>query len=249
MTVRIIAVLLAFVFLAPQVAASRGACIPLKTYMSLTDVAYISTSPDGSRIVYTSQERGNWQAWVADADGSHRRQLTNGADSVDGAWWIPGDAHTILYSMSHGGSGVDQLYTIRDDRPGSAALLPNEKTVTHVLDAFSPDGSKIAFSSNRRNDQAFDVYVLDRKTGVARRVYTSTHSAYATDWSPDSEKLLVHVVYSPYDADLYTVDLRTGNSRALTTHSGQANFDSAKFTHDMRGVICISDLHNEFHAI
>ncbi|HEY1727017.1 MAG TPA: S9 family peptidase [Candidatus Baltobacteraceae bacterium] len=241
--------LLALLLLVPQTAAGSSPGIPLKTYLSLTDVAWISTSPDGLRIAYTSEESGSWQLWVVDTDGSHRRQLTRGVDSVHGAWWIPGDAHTILYTMSHGGSDVDQLYTIRDDRSGSVALLPHEKNVTHLFGAFSPDGSKIAFSSNRRNEQAFDVYVLDRKTATARRVYTSTQSANATAWSPDARRLLVQVVHNPYNADLYAVDLRSGRPTLLTPHTGEANFDSSQFTPDMRAVVCVSDLHNEFHAI
>lgn len=249
MTYRTIAALFAFLFLAARTAAGSSSGIPLTTYMSLTDVAFLSTSPDSSRIAYTSKETGNWQLWIANLDGSHRRQLTNSADGADGAWWIPGDAHTILYSSSHGGSGVDQFYTIRDDRPGSSPLFPSEKNVTHVFGSFSRDGSKIVFSSNRRNEQAFDVYVYDRKTGTAQRVYTSAYSAYATDWSADGQTLLVQVVYSPYNADLYTVDLRTGKSRLLTAHTTQANFDSSQFTPDMRGVVTVSDLHEEFHAI
>jgi dipeptidyl aminopeptidase/acylaminoacyl peptidase len=244
-----VAALLALVLSMPHAAVSRSAGIPLQTYLSLTDVAWISASPDGSRIAYTSEESGSWQLWVANADGSHRRQLTHGADTVHGAWWIPQDAHTILYTMSHGGSGVDQFYTIRDDRRGSVALLPNEKSATHVFGAFSADGSQVAFSSNKRNEQAFDVYVFDRKGGTARRVYTGSHAAYATGWSADAQKLLVQDVYSPYNADLYIVNVRAGTSRLLTPHSGQANFDSSQFTPDMRAVVCISDLHNAFHAI
>ncbi|HEV3153161.1 MAG TPA: prolyl oligopeptidase family serine peptidase [Candidatus Baltobacteraceae bacterium] len=256
MIVRRFAALLAFVFLIAQsftaaaVAPGSGTtAIPLKTYLSLTDVAWISASPDGSHVAYTSKESGTWQVWTARMDGSHRRHLTSSADGADGDWWIPNDPHTILFTSSHGGSGIDQMYAIRDDRPGVTLLIPHESKVTHVFGAFSPDGSKIAFSSNRRNQQAFDVYVLDRKTGRTRRVYTSAHSAYATAWSPNANELLVQVVYSPYNADLYTVELRSGAARLITPHTGLANFDSSQFTPDMHGVVCISDLQREFHTI
>ncbi len=81
----------------------------------------------------------------------------------------------------------------------------------------------------------FDVYVSDRKSRTALRIYTGPHAAFATAWSPDAEKLLVQVAYSPYDADLYSVDLRTDNPRLQTPHVEQANFDSSQFTPDMRG--------------
>jgi dipeptidyl aminopeptidase/acylaminoacyl peptidase len=247
MIFRPLAALLLFLLLPPGMPAR--ASIPLSTYLSLTDVAWISTSPDGARIAYTSEQTGSWQLWVADANGSHRKQLTNGADSVRGAWWIPGDAHTILYTMSQGGSGVDQFYTIRDDRHASNALLPNETKVTHVFGAFSRDGSKLAFSSNLRNEQAYDTYVLDRRTGKTRRVYTAADAAFATSWSPDGNHLLVQRLHNPYDADLYSVDLQSDSAQLLTPHAGQATFDSSLFTPDMRAVLCITNLGREFRVI
>lgn len=230
-------------------AVPSRAASSLQKYMNLTNVAYLSTSPDGERIAYTSQQGGTWQLWVVNADGSHARQLTNVADGVDGAWWVPGSPHAILYTTSHGGSGVDQFYYARDDRPGSVALLPNEASVTHTFGAFSPDGTKLAYSSNQRKEQDFDVYILDRTTGKTRRVYIGEGQANATAWSADAKHLLVQRVITPYNADLYTVDLQTGASRLITPHTGNANFDSSQFSPDMRSVIVITDLHREFHTI
>lgn len=132
--------------------ALRGpaTAFPLQTYLQLTDVAWASASPDGTRVAYTSQETGNWQIWVTSLDGAHRRALTSGKDSTNFAQRVPGDSHTIPYAESRGGSGVDQFYYVRDDDPTPVPLFPKEQHVTHVFGAFSPDGSKLAFSSNLR---------------------------------------------------------------------------------------------------
>jgi dipeptidyl aminopeptidase/acylaminoacyl peptidase len=223
--------------------------IPLETYLKLTDVAYISTSPDSSRIAYTSKESGTWQVWVMNFDGSDKRQVTNEKDGADFVQWVPDDPHTMLYSTSVGGSGVDQFYYVRDDRSGSTPLFPKETSVTHGNAVFSPDGSMLAFSSNARNASDNDVYVLHRDTGRVRRVYTVEGTAYATAWSPDGTKLLVRRVDTPYNDNLYVVDLKAGTSRLMTPHTGDANFDSSQFTPDMRGILSVSDLGSEFHSI
>ncbi|MBV9718315.1 MAG: S9 family peptidase [Candidatus Eremiobacteraeota bacterium] len=216
----------------------------------MTDVAWISASPDGSRIAYTSEETGSWQIWVANADGSHRRQLTEERDGVDFATWVPRDAHTILFSKSTGNSGVDQFYYLRDDRPGSVPLFPNETTVAHRFGAFSVDGAKLAFSSNLRKENAFDVYVLDRRTNETHRIYTVDNgNASATSWSADDTQLLVRQAITPYDDNLYAVDLRRTAARLMTPHSGQATFQSAQFTPDGRSILCVTDLNQEFHTI
>jgi dipeptidyl aminopeptidase/acylaminoacyl peptidase len=239
----------AFTLVTLQATPLPAADLPLRTYLELTDVAWESASPDGARIAYTGEESGSWQVWVMDFDGKHSRQLTAGKDAVDFAQWVPRDPHTILYAKSQGGSGVDQFYLTRDDRLGSVPLFPKEPTVTHVYGALSSDGSQLAFSSNKRKSGVFDVYVLNRITGTVRRVYTIEGTAYATAWSPDARHLIVRRVVSPYDDDLYVVDLQTGASRLITPHSGQATFDSSQFTPDARSVLCVTDLNREFRTI
>jgi dipeptidyl aminopeptidase/acylaminoacyl peptidase len=82
-----------------------------------------------------------------------------------------------------------------------------------------------------------------------RRVYTTAQTGFATAWSSDSRRLLVQRVYTPYNEDLYSVDLQTGAAELLTAHGGDATFESSQFTHDMRGVLCVTDLNREFHSI
>lgn len=226
-----------------------GGAFPLRTYLQLTDVAWASASPDGARVAYTSEETGNWQVWVTSVDGRHRRALTSGKDSTDFAEWVPGDPHRILYAESRGGSGVDQFYYVRDDKTTPVPLFPKERNVTHVFGAFSADGSKLAFSSNLRKPGVFDVYVLNRTTGSVRRIFTVEGTAYATAWSRDAAELLVRKVVNPYDDSLYVVNERTGSSRAIASHAGQATFDSSQFAPDGRSVLCVTDLHREFKTI
>jgi dipeptidyl aminopeptidase/acylaminoacyl peptidase len=239
----------ALLFVAPLALPANGAAFPLQTYLQLTDVAWASASPDGTRVAYTSQETGSWQIWVTGVDGTHRRQLTSGKDSTNFAEWVPGDPHRILYALSRGGSGVDQFYYVRDDDTTPVALFPKERSVTHVFGAFSPDGSKLAFSSNLRKAGVFDVYILDRTTGSVRRIFTVEGTAYATAWSRDAARLLVRKVVNPYDDRLYLVNTRAGSSRAIISHAGQATFDSSQFGPDGRSVFCVTDLHREFKTI
>jgi dipeptidyl aminopeptidase/acylaminoacyl peptidase len=228
---------------------SPASAAPLETYLQITDVAWASPSPDGQRIAYTSEESGSWQTWVTDLDGAHKRKLTHGKDATDFAQWVPGDPHTILFAQSSGGSGVDQFYYVHDDGGPPVALFPAESAVTHVFGAFSSNGRLLAFSSNKRKAGVYDVYILDRTSGAVRPVYTVEGTAYAAAWSADDTQLLVRRVQNPYDDDLYVVNVRTGASRLITKHSGQAVFDSSQFSSDGRSVLCVTDLNREFRTI
>ncbi len=64
--------------------------------------AYPSWSPDGRRIAYTSEQDGNRDVWVMDADGTNRRPLTRhpGFDGDPG--WTP-DGTAVLFSTGRFG--------------------------------------------------------------------------------------------------------------------------------------------------
>ena len=119
-------------------------------------------SPDGSKIAFTSDRGGYVDIYVMNADGSNVTQLTYKPDVFKSrpAWSPDGskimfisfaarDPATLkfysdIYVMNADGSNITQL-TDSSGRPEYAA--------------WSPDGSKIAFDSNRDGD--WEIYVMD----------------------------------------------------------------------------------------
>lgn len=238
--------------------ALGGALIPslcfagansLGTYLSITDQVNPSFSPTGRDIAFVAQDSGTWQVWRMRVNGQGRKQVTRGPDSVDFAMWIPNSAHTIFYAHGLGGNERQQFFTIQDDGTNDRPLFTGEARIKHVFGAFSPSGRLLAFSSNRRDVAAFDIYVMDVASRHVRRVFTSGGAAYAAGWSHDGGKLLVRRVNSPYDDDLFLVDLASAASRRLTPHRGKANFDGATFAADGGSIICITTLDREFRTL
>jgi hypothetical protein len=98
------------------------------------DPAY---SPDGSEIAFASDAGGGvFHIWTMNADGSGTpQQLTTGAGGDRSPTWSPTGA-TIVYS--HGG----ELFAVN-----TFSLVAADLGVAGTDPAFSPDGSKIAFST------------------------------------------------------------------------------------------------------
>src|SRR5262249_811234 len=87
---------------------------------------------------------------------------------------------------------------------------------------FSPDGRKIAFSSNRHG--SYDVYVVPVQGGHPRRLTVDSASEMVCGWTPDGKNILYATTRSiafPQSYELYSVPIQGGMSRRITTAEGK----------------------------
>jgi TolB protein len=69
------------------------------------------------------------------------------------------------------------------DANGDDVRQLTDNDVTDYLPVWSPDGSKIAFSSFRKGN--WDTYVMDTSGRNVRRLTDDPGKDWATAWSPD----------------------------------------------------------------
>ncbi|MGB2638422.1 MAG: S9 family peptidase [Candidatus Acidiferrum sp.] len=166
----------------------------------------ISGSPEGKQQIY-----------VMAADGGEARQLTNVETGVNSFAWAPdskrvafsaedpeskamkartekyGDYHVVHsdYTMTH-------LWTLELPSPESEAV-PEPKRLTQGEEfsvgdfAWSPDGTRIAFSAQRDPDlismDTADIYVVTVNGGKVKKIVNTPGPDTDPQWSPDGKQI------------------------------------------------------------
>ena len=146
------------------------------------------------------------------ADGTRIRKLTDFVD-VNHATWSP-DAKRIAFSDSC--VTVEDVlcpinvYTVNVDGSGLTRVTANTQGVEDINPAWSPDGSRIAFSELRSNDFE-SIYVMNPDGSNRIRL---TNSAYdgSPAWSPDGTKIAFL-----RGADVYVMNADGSNPTPVTT--------------------------------
>jgi Tol biopolymer transport system component len=150
----------------------------------------------------------------------------------------------MFYHANAGGGSA----LMRADTDASAAVLRVTSIVDDSARNFhvrpSPDGQLIAFDSDREGERA--VYVANADGTAVRRV-SGTGFAAVPSWSPDGRRLAFvrSEPERPKVWNLWTVELRTGQTERLTSHRvgqpwGAAWFpdgDRIAYSHEDRLVV------------
>jgi hypothetical protein len=153
------------------------------------DERYPSYSPDGTQIAFRgdldlAEPSGDEELYVMNADGTNIRRLTSNGDFDSAPSWSP-DGKRILFERAPAGTftpGVEaqekDVYVMRAD--GTHVRRLTDSPGIDEGPEFSPDGTKIAFSSARDGQQ--ELYVMDADGSNPRRLTDNPARDESPDW-------------------------------------------------------------------
>ena len=169
----------------PFDAATGQAAPPRRLFGGTQEILTFESSPDGQSIAFTTSGNAQEDLFIANADGTRVRQLTNDAARDRGVTWSP-DGQTLyfysnrqdayhIWSIRADGSGLTRVTTEADLRRINARNI--------YTPSLSPDRRTIA----AQTDDAGVLIHLDRP--AANRMEVMSGGFVGTKWSPDGRRL------------------------------------------------------------
>lgn len=203
---------------------------------------------DGGALVST-RFADTRQVHLVRFPGGDRSQLTFFDEPLAGAQVSPSQqAPAFTFSMDQGGDERYQLYWFDLTAREIHRLTHDAARSGSVV--WDRAGRRIAFQSTRRNGRDFDVWVMDpRAPEAARMVLEGEGRWFPLDWSFDERKLLVRYSVSASQAQLWVVDLESGDRTQVQPGAPAAAFGGACFDRDGQGVYAVSDQGGEFQQL
>jgi dipeptidyl aminopeptidase/acylaminoacyl peptidase len=185
----------------------------IQQFLTTTLYAGASFSPDGSKILVSSDQTGTFNAFAIPVDGGAPVQLTKSTVSaISTLGYFPGDER-FLYTSDQGGDEDTHLYVQSPD--GSVRdLTPGDK-LKATFHGWSRDDRSFFFSINERDPKALDIYEMTLD-GYERTLLFKNEGNFSPGTiSPDRRWIALGKSEGANDSDLYLHDRTTGKTTLL----------------------------------
>lgn len=128
-------------------------------------------SPDGTKIVFASNDSGSMNIYTMNRDGSQKRQLTHTDHCYNGGPFFSPDGTKILFRSDRERAHYLQIYLMESDGLNLTQLTKN--AYVNWAPFWHPSGRAIAYTTSIHGHHNYQIYLLHLETGETCRVTDS----------------------------------------------------------------------------
>ncbi|MXZ43484.1 MAG: S9 family peptidase [Gammaproteobacteria bacterium] len=177
-----------------------------------------------------------------------REQITFADEPVSGVV-VPDlkDVQSFLYLQDVGGTESYQIYEYDVESGKQTMISSGDGRYTGV--SYSPDSSKISYTSTKRTGQYSDLYIFDLENNVETPLHIVDEVGWSfVAWHPSEEKALIRKYISVGESHLFEIDCNSGTKKRLLEDYGEISIGGVEYLTDGT-VILISDHGSDFRRL
>jgi dipeptidyl aminopeptidase/acylaminoacyl peptidase len=204
-----------------------------------------SFSPDGKRLLITSNATGVFNAYTLDVKTNEQTALTNSTtNSITAVSYFP-DGPRFLYTFDQGGNELNHV-VVGGTGGEHVDLTPGENLRASFV-GWIEDGGAFVLQTNERDRNCFDLYRYDAQDYSRRMIFQNDGALDGFTTSPDGAWAAAIMPESSGNNDIYLISLAQGGAQELVTpHSGKVFHNVYTFTPDSSALVYGTDQHGEF---
>lgn len=174
-------------------------------------------SPDGSRIVFTSDRNGGiFEIYAMNADGSNQIRLTN-SGGLD-ASFSPDGSRIAFRSFRDGNA---EIYVMNADGSNQTRLTHNP--AIDFESSFSPDGIRLVFTSNRNGNM--EIYLMNPDGANQTPLTNNAAVDHEASFSPDGSQI-AFTSFRNGNEQIYVMNAN-GTNQTRVSNNAVADFSSS----------------------
>lgn len=202
-------------------------------------------SPDGSKVLISSDETGIYNAYTIDIETGEQVALTDSTvDSIYVDSFFPNDER-ILYNADNGGDELNHVF-VRELDGTVTDLTPTENTKAGFM-GWSDDGSTFYVITNERDPRFFDVYAYSAED-YSREMILENNDGYSpAEVSSDGAYIALGRERTAADSDVFLYEVATGEMTLVTEHEGNIAYGVYGFTPDNSALVYATNEFGEFN--
>lgn len=241
----------------PAIEASGVPIVPpglierLQQYQNFRAASFAGWHPQGEGVIIRTRFGDTSQLHRVGVPGGFREQVTFFDEPVRGSYLPKATDGAMLLTMSVGGNENNQIYRFAID--GAKTTLLTDGESRNSWHAVNDDGTRLIFSSNKRNGRDNDLYIVDPRANLPRLLMSVENEYwYAQDFSPNGKYLLLEKSVSVNESYPALLHFETGERRMLPLPTRPVDADQPVafgdmiFANDNRTVYLTHDAHGEF---
>jgi dipeptidyl aminopeptidase/acylaminoacyl peptidase len=218
----------------------------IEQFLATTTVGGPSFSPDGSKVLFTSDASGLPNAYTVASEGGPITPVTRStAESTYAVSYFPKDER-VLYTHDRGGDENNHLYVLTPG--GERDLTPGSK-LKAMFAGWSRDESAFYVLTNERDPRFFDLYRYDVGDFGRTLAYEDREGYQVGDVSGDGRWLALDKPKTTSDGEIYLWDTRARKLTHLTPHDAPAQYRTAEFDPDSKALYYLTNAGGEFTRV